>query len=319
MLKEGAPLKVGIPKGLLYYTYGKFAKTFFHELGCEVITSNETNKDILNLGVKYSIDEACVPIKVFHGHVASIKDTCDFLFIPRVMKLSEKEFICPKFCGLPEMIENNMSDIPPITKECIYATDVNDLYKSMSNIGLKITKNRKKILKAFNKAIKAQKEYTYGLNDKNYNLKIALLGHPYNVYDKFMNMNIVNKLHKLNIGVITENFVPREQINKFTKELFKRPFWTFAKNSYGASAYFYENKSVDGIIYLSSFACGIDSVVTELIKDRLEKFPFMVMKIDEQTGQVGFDTRLEAFADMIERRKNYEINLSSPREHIHCS
>ncbi len=57
------------------------------------------------------------------------------------------------------------------------------------------------------------------------------------------------------------------------------------------------------MVHISSFACGIDSVVTELIKDKIEDFPYMILKIDEQTGEAGFDTRIEAFTDMLSRRK----------------
>jgi Uncharacterized protein conserved in bacteria len=68
---------------------------------------------------------------------------------------------------------------------------------------------------------------------------------------------------------------------------------------------------IDGIIYVSSFACGIDSVVMELIKERIGEFPLLILKIDEQTGEAGFNTRIEAFIDMIERRKEIEGNLSA--------
>ena len=62
---------------------------------------------------------------------------------------------------------------------------------------------------------------------------------------------------------------------------------------------FLREKQVNGIIYISSFACGIDSVVVELIKDKIDEFPFMILKIDEHTGEAGLDTRVEAFADML--------------------
>ena len=61
-------MKIGIPKGLLYYKYYPFIETFFTELGAEIILSPDTNKDILNEGVKNCVDDACVPIKIFHGH-----------------------------------------------------------------------------------------------------------------------------------------------------------------------------------------------------------------------------------------------------------
>ena len=99
-----ADVKIGIPKGLLYNKYHPFLVTLFSELGAEIITSGDTNKEILDEGVKHCVDEACLPIKIFHGHVSAIKDKCDVIIIPRIMQLKKREYICPKFCGLPEMV-----------------------------------------------------------------------------------------------------------------------------------------------------------------------------------------------------------------------
>lgn len=44
----------------------------------------------------------------------------------------------------------------------------------------------------------------------------------------------------------------------------------------------YNNKSVDGIIYLSSFACNVDSVVTELIRGNIENFPLLVLRANRR-------------------------------------
>ncbi|MCT8975461.1 acyl-CoA dehydratase activase-related protein [Clostridium sp. CX1] len=295
-------MKVGIPKGLLYYKYYPFFETFFTELGAEIITSPDTNKEILDIGVKHSVDEACLPVKVFHGHVASIKDKCDIIFIPRIMQLDTREFICPKFCGLPEMVLNSISDMPKAIIYPIYASTEKELKKWVKTTGKLFTKNLTTIEKAYRSAIDAQKNYKCGIRDNGYNLNVALVGHPYNIYDNFTNMNVVKKLNKLGIGVITEENIDSCIIRNQVKDLFKRPFWTFAKNSYGFSTYLAENRKIDGLVYMSSFACGIDSVVIELIKDRLGSFPVLILKIDEHTGEAGFDTRLEAFADMLERR-----------------
>ncbi|MFD3157685.1 acyl-CoA dehydratase activase-related protein [Haloimpatiens sp. FM7330] len=312
-------MKIGIPKGLLYCKYHVLAEEFFQELGCEIITSEDTNKNILNLGVKYAVDDACLPIKIFHGHVASIKDKCDLIFVPRIMRLEDREYICPKFCGLPEMIINSIPNMPPITMEPIYANDSKVFHKYIYKVGKMVTNNKKKIREAYLKALDKQRKYESGINDEDYEMKIALIGHPYNVQDNFVNMNIKKKLNKSGVGVITEEFVNKSEIDKKVKELYKKPFWTFARNSYGSSVYLSQNKKVDGIIYISSFACGIDSVVIELIKEKVRDFPFLVLKVDEQTGQGGFDTRVEAFVDMIERRKKFEDNISPSRERIHCS
>ncbi|WP_050606624.1 acyl-CoA dehydratase activase-related protein [Clostridium niameyense] len=293
---------VGIPKGLLYYKYNVFLKSFFEELGCEIITSEDTNKDILNKGVKLSVDDACLPVKIFHGHVMDIKDKCDILLIPRIMQLEKNKYICPKFCGLPEMIKYSIPDMPKCITYPIYATSIKELKKWAIKSGLKVTKNLYKINKALNIAIKKQQNTFTGIKKLNKNINIALLGHPYNIYDKYTNLDIIKKLDKLGVGVITEEYVQEEDINKQIDKLFKKPFWTFAKNSYGSATYLAKTNKVQGIIYISSFACGIDSIVIELIKDELKDFPILVLKIDEQTGEAGFYTRLEAFADMLERR-----------------
>ncbi|MGH4139792.1 acyl-CoA dehydratase activase-related protein [Clostridium sp.] len=312
-------MKVGVPKGLLYYKYYPFIERFLIELDVEVITSRDTNKNIINAGVKYCVDEACLPIKIFHGHVIDIKDKCGLLIIPRIMRVHCHEFICPKFCGLPEMIINSIPNMPKVMIEPIYATSENELYNWCKKLGEMITKDKRKIKGAFTKALEEQRNFKFGIKDEGYNKNIALVGHPYNIYDTFINMNVVKKLNKLGVGVITEEYMEEDQINLEVGNLFKRPFWTFARNSYGFTTAIAKNNEIDGAIYISSFACGIDSVVLELIKEKIGDFPLLVLKVDEHTGEGGLDTRIEAFTDMIERKNNNEDNISTFREHTSCS
>lgn len=302
-------MKIGIPKGLLYCNYHNFIESFFYELGAEIITSEETNKNILNEGVKYCVDEACLPVKVFHGHIASIMNRCDAIFIPRIMQLYEKEYICPKFCGLPEMVKNNIPNLPEITSYPIYAWDKNSMLKWSKETGGLITKNKRKIKKALESAINIQNNSSKGFINKDYPYTVALAGHPYNVQDSFVNMNLIEKLNKLNIGVITDENVNVTDIKCACSCLYKRPFWTFTRNSFGFSTFLAKEKKINGIIYISSFGCGTDSITVELIKNQLRDFPFLLLKIDEHTGEAGFDTRIEAFKDMLERRMKIESNF----------
>jgi predicted nucleotide-binding protein (sugar kinase/HSP70/actin superfamily) len=304
-------MKVGIPQGLLNYKYYPFFRVFFEEIGVEVITSENTNRDIFNAGVKYCVDEACIPIKVFHGHTALLKNKCDMLFIPRIMQLHKREYICPKFCGLPEMIVNNIPDLPPIITSPIYAYDNKNLLRFAKEVASSITRDTNKIKKALSAAIYNQNIQNMGVSQEKFKLKIGLIGHPYNIYDNFVNMNIVSKLNKLGAGVITEESIEDKYIENEVSNLFKKPFWTFAKNSFGCSVYLAKFKKVHGIIYISSFACGIDSIVLELIKNSIEDFPILTIKLDEHTGEAGVDTRLEAYIDMLLRREFNENNISA--------
>lgn len=305
----GGSMRVGIPKGLLYYKYHPFLITFFEELGAEVVTSEDTNKSILDLGVKYCVDEACLPVKIFHGHVASIKDKCDLLVVPRIMKLNKNEFICPKFCGLPEMVLYSLVNMPPAIAEPIYADSKNNLFQWTKQAGRKVTKDSFKIRYAFKKAYDTQLNHLTGIKDDLYDMKIALVGHPYNIYDNFTNMNLVSKLNNLGFSVETMEFTEDFLINLEINNLFKRPFWTFARENYGFAVNAAKETRFDGIIYISSFNCGIDSVIIELIKDKIGSFPFMTLKVDEHTGEAGIDTRIEAFTDMLERRAQNDSNI----------
>jgi predicted nucleotide-binding protein (sugar kinase/HSP70/actin superfamily) len=63
---------------------------------------------------------------------------------------------------------------------------------------------------------------------------------------------------------------------------------------------------VDGIIHITAFACGPDSIVDKYleIEAKKRKIPYMSVTIDEHTGEAGMRTRLEAFLDMLEYRRN---------------
>ena len=63
-----------------------------------------------------------------------------------------------------------------------------------------------------------------------------------------------------------------------------------------------------------AFGCGIDSFVCDLIERKIRKdskIPFIVLNIDEHSGEAGMNTRLEAFIDMIRWRNKNEDNVSA--------
>jgi len=303
-------MKIGVPQGLLYAKYHVFAKTFLEELGAQVIVSPNTNKKILDQGTQCCVDDACLPMKVYHGHVAWLKDRCDAILVPRFMGVKEKEHVCPMFCGLVEMISHDIRHLPPLIDTPVYSTGRDKLAQWAGRTGRTVTTDEKKIRRALEKALQNHAEAEKGICDRGYPLKIGLLGHSYNLYDRFINMDIRRKLNGLGIGVITSECIDRVYIDAEVGKLFKKPFWSFALEYYGAAVSIFRMGKADGIIYLSSFSCGIDSVVSELIRCEIGDFPFLVLKLDEHTGQAGFDTRIEAFSDMLKRRCGVGHNLS---------
>ena len=105
-------MKVGIPRTLSYYTYYPMWKTFFEKLGVEVIISDPTSKQILDDGMREAVADACVPIKLYHGHVINLINKVDYIFIPRMVSVGREDTFCPKFLGLPDMITCSLENLP---------------------------------------------------------------------------------------------------------------------------------------------------------------------------------------------------------------
>lgn len=60
-------MKIGIPRAMLYYRDGALWQTFFQTLGHEVVLSRPTDREILELGIRYAIDEACLALQGVSG------------------------------------------------------------------------------------------------------------------------------------------------------------------------------------------------------------------------------------------------------------
>ncbi len=310
-------IKVGIPKGLFYFNYYPFWREFLKNIDVEVVESPNTNKDILDSGIKTCVDEACLPVKIYHGHVDFLKDKVDYILIPKYYSLQKGEYNCPKHLGIVNMIENSIEELPTLITPKIEIKDVKDLRIAAKEVGNILTKSYNKIYIAIEKALKAQNEYMDKKpnNPINFiNKKLLILGHEYNIQDKFINMNLLDKLREQNIDVILPEHVSQTEIQKHS-ELEKRMFWTNGRKIVGAAFSLIEQDIIDGIIYISAFGCGLDSVLLYIVEQKAieNNIPMLIMTFDEQTGEAGFNTRLEAFIDMINWRCNYENNLSTLR------
>jgi len=60
-------------------------------------------------------------------------------------------------------------------------------------------------------------------------------------------------------------------------------------------------EKIGGAIEISAFQCGCDAVLKEFVEEEFKKnkIPFLYLLIDEQTGEAGIQTRLEAFFDTL--------------------
>ncbi|WAM30505.1 hypothetical protein [Caldicellulosiruptor naganoensis] len=62
-----------------------------------------------------------------------------------------------------------------------------------------------------------------------------------------------------------------------------------------------------------TFGCGIDSILEELIRRKCKvlDLPYLCITLDEHSSNVGIQTRIEAFIDMIGWREKDEDYIST--------
>lgn len=324
------PVRVGIPRALLYYSFYPMWKGFFKALGTEVKVSSKTTKAILDMGVKHSVDDACLPVKLYFGHVLELRDKVDYLFLPRLVSVERKTYICPKFLGLPDMIRYNIPNLPPIIDVTInMSKNEKELYNAFLEVGSLFTKNRLAVRRAFKTGLQelerfkkltqigflpheAIEQMDAGLIAQNFNphtksdITIAIIGHGYNIYDSYISMNLIQKLRDMGVKVVTPDNLPEDVIAERSNELPKKLFWSLGKQMIGSAFHYMRLDDIDGIIHVASFGCGPDSFTQEIIERTLRRqkhVPLLNLTIDEHTGEAGIITRLEAFIDMITWRR----------------
>jgi len=325
-------IRVGIPRALLYYRFYPLWTTFFTELGAEVVVSEPTTQEIFERGLKKFVGDTCLPMKLVFGHVITLADKVDYLFIPRMVSIEKDAYLCPHFAGLPDVLRALMPDLPPILDTHFNVRKKGVTMKSIYEAGKRFNKNPARVYHAYQKAQKAYQKFLERIRDgitpqeaiqafdgkevslpkeRKERLNIALVGNPYTIYDPFSSLNIIQKLRKLGAKIYTSEMIPDEIIEERVRSLSKRIYWTFGKETVGAAFHYLDSKEIDGLIYIISFECGPDSLLKEIVDDKArknKKAAYMTLVIDEHTGETGINTRLDAFVEMIKRQRNRKLN-----------
>lgn len=290
-------MKIGIPRSLYYYHFKDLWLNFFEYLKINVVFSPETNKEILDLGLKYSTDEMCLSLKNYIGHVAYLKDKCDYILIPRVDNYGVDNQTCTNFLSCYDIV-NNMFDINVLNYNINLRNKETEL-KGLIDIGKVLGIDKKKVKDAYcfakvkSNKIKKEKILNNLRKLKSSKKKILLVGHPYNMYDKLIGIPIIEMLKELDIEIIySDLFFDKDESKKYSKEL----YWKYSKESISSISKCIDK--IDGIIFLSSFPCGLDSLVNELVMRKLNK-PYINIIIDDNSISGGIETRIESFVDVI--------------------
>jgi len=206
-----------------------------------------------------------------------------------------------------------IDEIEEYSRERVGFEEVEGSFDKINDRFLKdmmIAKSMEDIEAGFQKAKAAQQEVK--INMPSNPIKVAIIGEMYEVMDQYANHFMEKELAKEGILVYRDLALSRMIFKDARPEIIKN-LQDYMKYESGASGvYTIENclrhakEHVDGIIHLKSFGCTPECDMMPIIQNIAAdyKIPVLFLSKDTQTSDTGLKTRLEAFVDMIKRKRN---------------
>jgi predicted nucleotide-binding protein (sugar kinase/HSP70/actin superfamily) len=157
--------------------------------------------------------------------------------------------------------------------------------------------------------------------DENKNpIRIGIVGEIYTMLEPFVNLELERKLGHMgvvvDISLTPTNWVEHHVLRfpfgskhenmkyKYARPYVKTLVGGHGRESVGAAA-LYALNGYDGVIHLLPLNC-MPEIVAKAILPSVEKdydIPIMTLVVDEMTGEAGYLTRLEAFVDLLTKRR----------------
>ena len=331
----GEKQTIGIPRALMvFYQQFPFWRTFFEELGFNVVISRESDKALITKSIETITAETCLPVELMHGHVIDLMERdADYIFLPFIVngkeRVGNKTFNCncPWIQTYPFMVKAALRgkvDEKKILNPTLHfrffeRALVKELQAYFSEkFGLEREAIRKAIYKADAIQVSFEKSLIeYGkevlANIPSNCRPVVMLGRPYNSSDPHLNLDLTEKLITQNVMPIPLDMLDLGSIKIF--ENYRNMYWPNGQKIVAAAQYV---AKTDGLyaVYLSNFRCGPDSFIWHYVTEELKGKPFLHLEVDEHSADAGMVTRIEAFLDSLkgaEMNEKKDVTVFKPR------
>ena len=265
-------------------------------------------RETLENGSSIAVDETCLSAKLFMGHVYALFGKCDAIFIPRYSSLDHDAVFCTRFEGLYDQTRNVFRSHPQRFITCnIDSKGKSPEASAFETLGKTLGASARESKAAYTAAWKAdqrkQKQWIREQEElsRSSKSKILLVGHSYVLSDPYLQKPIHDYLTENGAVCLRADRMDRVKARKACAEFSPTCRWVMNEELIG-STILWKDK-VDGIVLVSAFPCGPDSMTSELLARRIKGVPLLNLVLDEQSGIAGVETRLESFLDIIAFRK----------------
>jgi predicted nucleotide-binding protein (sugar kinase/HSP70/actin superfamily) len=290
---------------------GKYTNVFTQMLKSfelRVLTPPPITERTIKLGVKHSADMMCYPFKVTLGSfIEEIEQGANCL----IMYDSRGKCRQRHYWMLHKLILRNIGYdflMYPLSLKCILK-----LIKQF-NPDLSYLVIARKLRQGWTRLKKIEDPPIYKIKE---GVNIGIVGEIYTCLEPAINLNIEKKLKKFGVNVyntvqLTDFIKASTRTSLLEKRPYKKKVARYLNGPIGGHGF--ENlynalilceKGFDGIIHLLPLSCMPETTI-EPILDKIcadYNVPLLRLMIDETNSEVNFDTRIETFTEMINRRK----------------
>jgi predicted nucleotide-binding protein (sugar kinase/HSP70/actin superfamily) len=327
----------------MFYKRAAMWTAFLTGLGARVVISGPTTKKVLDAGIALAVDESCLPMKVFLGHMKQlVEQELDYIFVCRQQAFAKNEELCTKLWGVPDVCRNTFQLGPGcrwLELNISPAAEGMTEFRAWCKVGRYLSRNPLRIWAAYRRAVKAQARYEAWLHtgapvmraldlacagqtpaatpppnasaerEAPAALQIALLGHTYLIHDEHLGLPLIKLLRSFGAQVhIVEDF-DKELCGALGREVSPRLRWTYNREILGA-AELLRRRGIDGLIFIEAFPCGPDALVLDYAIRRMGSgASIMRIVLDELQSLTGIQTRIESFIDVIAMQRCEPANV----------
>lgn len=316
---------IGLPRALMYHRLGTKWRAFFEALGREVVVSAASDRGVFERGQALSVDECCLASKLYLGHVDALADAVDAVFVPSFALPGTFRAYCTKFQALPDLVANAFAlaerPVRVLSELISEGGDEKDERESYVRLAEKLGASRKEVVRAWKKARRAQADRDDQLSRAQADLvsaasrlpagerplTILVAAHPYVAHDPYVGGVVTDALATNGATVLFADEYNHARALKRSHDFSPSLPWIVNRELIGAILALHEQ--VDGIVLISAFPCGPDSMTNDAISRCIKGKPLLTLTVDAQSGTAGVETRIESFVDILSyQRKGGYLN-----------